>query len=206
MSGERGPSAPAGTGTDGDAGSDGGSDGDADADEAGVLGSWSRTEMVFAVLLVVAVAGTAALFVAPGGDTTTADTDDGGAAAVTVTATPTPSSTGSTSPNVTMRVRSVESCGSRCRTVTIGLSNEGTDTARDVRVATRITTGDRLVWEGSSDVGRLDAGETVTRTRTVRVGYADAVRIKANDGRIRIETTVRTANATRTFTERRTVA
>ena len=206
MSGERGPSAPAGTEADGDAGRDGGSDGDAEGDDADVLGSWSRAEVIFAVLLVVAVAGTAVLFVAPGGDTTAADTGDGGAAAVTATTTPTPTSTGATSPNVTMRVRSVESCGSRCRTVTIGLSNEGTDTARDVRVATRITTGDRLVWEGSSDVGRLDAGETVTRTRTVRVGYADAARIKANDGRIRIETTVRTANATRTFTERRTVA
>ncbi|AZH26976.1 hypothetical protein DU502_17045 [Haloplanus aerogenes] len=75
-----------------------------------------------------------------------------------------------------------------------------------MRVATEVTTDGSLVWEGRSDVGRLPAGETVTRTRTIEVGYVDAARIKANDGVIRIETTVRTAGGTQTFTERRTVA
>jgi len=203
MSGERRPSAPTGTG-----GESTRAESDADADDSGALGSWGRIELVFAALLVVAVAGTAVLIVAQPGDTAAADADGGatGPAAATPTPTATAAPAASTSPNVTMRVRSIENCGSRCRTVTIALSNVGTDVARDVRVATSITTGDSLVWEASSDVGRLAATETATRTRTIRIGYADAAKIKANDGRIRIETVVRTANATRTFTEERTVA
>ncbi|MFD1633588.1 hypothetical protein ACOZ4L_10380 [Haloplanus ruber] len=202
MSGERRPSSPAGTG-----GESTHAESDADADNSGALGSWGRMELVFAALLVVAVAGTAALILAPPNDTTAADADSGatGPAAATPTHTPTAAPAAATSPNVTMRVRSVENCGSRCRTVTIALSNEGAEAARDVRVATSITTGDSLVWEASSDVGRIATEETATRTRTVRIGYADAAKIKANDGRIRIETVVRTANATRTFTEERTV-
>nr|AGF93640.1 hypothetical protein FLSS-15_0001 [uncultured organism] len=115
-------------------------------------------------------------------------------------------STTDSTPAIAMRVRSVESCGTRCRAVTVALSNEGSAPATDVRVSTRITTGGSLVWDGRSDVGRLDAGRTVTRTRTVRVGYADAARIEANDGVVRIETTVRTASGTRVFTERRDVS
>jgi hypothetical protein len=205
VSREHQPSAP----TDTVAGSDPGSDDGPDPETSGSGGSWSRTELALAVVLVVAVVGTAALLVAPGGETAPADAGgaDGAVGATTTTTTATPAATTAAStPDVTMRVRSVESCGSRCRTVTIALSNDGPDAANAVRVTTDITTGDRLVWEGGSDVGRLAAGETVTRTRTVRVGYADAARIKANDGRIRIETTVRTANATRTFSEERTVA
>jgi len=201
MSGERRPSSPAGTG-----GESTRTESDADADDSGALGSWGRMELVFAALLVVAVAGTAALIVAPPNDTTAADADSGATGPATATPTHTPTAAAAaTSPNVTMRVRSVENCGSRCRTVTIALSNEGTEAARDVRVATSITTGDSLVWEASSDVGHIATEETATRTRTVRIGYADAAKIKANDGRIRIETVVRTANATRTFTEERTV-
>jgi len=109
-------------------------------------------------------------------------------------------------PAVTMQVRSIETCGTRCRSVTVALTNEGEAPARDVRVETRITADGSLVWDGRSDVGRLDAGETVTRTRTVEVGYVDAARIEANDGVVRTETTVRTANGTRVFTERRDVS
>ena len=109
-------------------------------------------------------------------------------------------------PAVTMQVRSIESCGTRCRSVTVALSNDGDAPARDVRVRTQITADGSLIWEGQSDLGRLDANQTVTRTRTVEVGYVDAARIEANDGVVRIETTVRTASGTRTFTNRRDVS
>lgn len=90
--------------------------------------------------------------------------------------------------------------------MTVALTNGGSAPARDVSVTTRITTDGSLVWQGRSDVGRLAAGETVTRTRTINVGYLDAARIEANDGVVQIETTVRTANGTRVFTERRDVS
>ena len=166
-----------------------------------------RGELVLLGSLVVVLVAAVALGMS-GSAGTTATGADGGS-------TPTPAATaaGATSqptadsaPAIAMRVRSIESCGSRCRSVTVALSNEGSAPASDVRVSTRITTGDTLVWEGESDVGTLDAGQTVTRTRTVRVGYADAARIEANDGVVRIETTVRTASGTRVFTERRDVS
>jgi hypothetical protein len=109
-------------------------------------------------------------------------------------------------PAITMQVRSIEACGTRCREVTVTLSNGGAAPARDVSVTTRITTDGSLVWQGRSDVGRLATGGTVTRTRTVDVSYLDAARIEANDGVVRVETTVRTANGTRVFTERRDVS
>ena len=151
-----------------------------------------------AVVLLAAVA----LGMVPVGGSTTAESD---LSATAPTTTVGPNETTDT-PATTMQVRSIESCGRRCRDVTVALSNEGEAAARNVRVVTTVTTDGALVWEGRSEVGRLPAGDTVTRTRTVEVGYADAARIEANDGVIRIETTIRTANGTRTFTERRDVS
>jgi len=145
----------------------------------------------FAVVLFVAVAvGTS------GGGSPTA--------APTTAATDTEAAAEST-PMITMRVRSIEACSTRCRAVTVALSNGGAAPARDVSVTTRITTDGSLVWQGRSDVGRLAAGATVTRTRTVEVGYLDAARIEGNDGVVRVETAVRTVNGTCVFTEHRDV-
>lgn len=202
-SGERAPSTSVG-------------DGDGDGDDAGTDAGKSRPgrsrdprELAAFVLVALAIVGAAAIVVGPANDATATDTDTGpsGAAETAVPAsTATATATAESAPDVAMRVRSIETCGTRCRTVTIGLTNRGDGAARSVSVATEITTGGSLVWEGQSDVGRLAAGETVTRTRTIRVGYVDAARIERNDGQIRIETTVRTASGSRTFTERRTVS
>jgi hypothetical protein len=164
-----------------------------------------RSDIVLAVLLVATVVAAAGVFALgpPGGPSDDGVTGTPDAAAGTAAGT---ASSPSPSPSIGMNVRSIESCGTRCRLVTIALSNSGDDAARSVSVETEITTGDSLVWTGSGDVGRLGAGETVTRTRTIRVGYADAARIEANGGRIRIETVVHTAAGTRVFTERRTVS
>ncbi|WP_251342304.1 hypothetical protein [Haloplanus halophilus] len=196
MSGDREPSAPAEAG-EADAGDD---------DPSSAASSWGRRDVALAGLVAVVVVVAGALLVGSAGETSTPDATGDGAAAVTATPTPAATGTAETTPDVAMRVRSIAACGSRCRTVTIALTNRGDDAARSVRVSTVITTDGSFVWEGASDVGRLDAGETVTRTRTVRVGYVDAARIESNGGRIRIETTVRTADGTRTFTERRTVS
>jgi|GEM_PF-2357859 len=177
-----------------------------DAD-SGALGRRRLALVGVAVVLLAAVA----LGMGPVGG----GTDARGAATATATETATAPTTASDAdanataeptPAITMQVRSTDSCGSRCREVTVALSNEGGAPANDVRVVTTVSADGSLVWEGRSEIGRLAAGETVTRTRTIEVDYLDAVNIKANDGVVRIETTVRTASGTRTFTERRDVA
>jgi hypothetical protein len=176
-------------------------------DEADVDPPLARGEFALLGSLVVVLVAAVALGMGGSAGTTAAgaDREPTTTPAATAAGSAQQSTTDST-PAIAMRVRSVESCGTRCRAVTVALSNEGSAPATDVRVSTRITTGGSLVWDGRSDVGRLDAGRTVTRTRTVRVGYADAARIEANDGVVRIETTVRTASGTRVFTERRDVS
>lgn len=166
----------------------------------------ARGEAVLIVGLLVSALGVVAL--GTGLMTPFLSAGAGGEPAATPASTvPTATETASpATPAITMQVRSVEACGSRCRSVTVALSNDGASPARDVSVTTRITADGSLVWEGGSDVGRLAAGETVTRTRTVEVGYLDAARIEAANGVVRIETTVRTATATRVFTERRDVS
>lgn len=197
--------------------SQGSTDREDEADDRGRLprpSSWDRRRVALGCLAVVAVVAVVALGVGPVGGWLASGGDGGNDVSSSTTtrptATPAPSDGAANdsggSPELTMRVRSVEACGTRCRSVTIALSNEGDAPARDVRVVTEITTGQRLVWEGRSDVGRLDAGETITRTRRVEVGYLDAARIEANDGQIRIETTIRSANDTQVFTERRDVS
>lgn len=176
-------------------------------DESGPLPSLGRREFALLGGVVALLLAAVALGMGPGGGVTDAE----GPPATTPA--PTASSAGAggnatadDAPAITMQVRSIDSCGSRCREVTVALTNEGDAAARDVRAETELTTDGSLVWEGQSEIGRLPAGETVTRTRTIEVGYVDAARIKANDGVVRIETTVRTASGTRTFTDRRDVA
>jgi hypothetical protein len=191
-----------------------------DSDASDVNSSLTRGEFVLLGGIVVVLLAAVALGMSGAGGPTAVGADGGSTPTPegTVTAaeseeemgteTGTGAETGTAAeraPAIAMQVRSIESCGSRCRSVTVALSNTGDAPAYDVHVTTRITTDGALVWEGQSDVGRLDAGETVTRTRTIEVGYLDAARIEANDGVIRIETTVRTASGTRVFTERRDV-
>jgi len=180
---------------------------DAEDDDTGL--PLDRGEFALLGGVVVALLVAVTLGMGGAGGPTATGADSGSTPAPTTTGTEAGTTTGTaidSAPAVAMRVRSVESCGTRCRSVTVALSNEGSAPARDVGVTTRITADGSLIWQGQSDVGRLDAGETVTRTRTIEVGYLDAARIEANDGVIRIETTIRTASGTRVFTERRDVA
>ncbi|WP_049937514.1 hypothetical protein [Haloplanus natans] len=186
-------------------GTSSGSDDEGVSAATGAFPSLDRGTAVLLGGLVVALLVAVAIGASGGGTSAAAGADS------VSTATPTPATTGTEAaaespPTITMQVRSIESCSTRCREVTVALTNGGSAPARDVSVTTRITTDGSLVWQGRSDVGRLVAGETVMRTRTVDVGYLDAARIEANDGVVRIETTVRTANGTRVFTERRDVS
>lgn len=120
------------------------------------------------------------------------------------TATPTPE------PPFDLDVESVESCGSTCRDVTATLENQQDRRATGVTVYTRVfagrgTDGD-VVWEGTRDVGTLDAGGADTATQRMEIGYFDAIAIKQADGWITIVLTIETDRQTVRFQERRDVA
>jgi len=133
-------------------------------------------------------------------DTTTTDTgdtgdSDGGAA--------------STLP-FAFTVDSIEECGQTCRDVTSTLTNQQNSTADDITVYTRIyagnSTGGDVVWEGSEDVGTLEADGSYTTTRRVDLSFGDAYAIEQANGWITIRTTVETADQTVTLSDQRKVA
>ena len=113
-------------------------------------------------------------------------------------------------PPFAFTVDAIEECGQTCRDVTSTLTNQQNSRAEAVTVSTRIyagndTDGD-VVWEGSEDVGTLEAGESYSTTRRVDLSFRDAYAIQRADGRITVRTTVETNDRTVTFTDRRTVA
>ncbi|EMA22497.1 hypothetical protein [Haloarcula argentinensis] len=130
-------------------------------------------------------------------DTATTDTgdSDGGAART---------------PPFTLSVDSIEECSRTCRDVTSTLANQQNSTAADVTVYTRIYAGDStdgdVVWEGSEDVGTLEAEGSYTTTRRVDLSFSDAYAIEQADGWITIRTTVETADRTVTLSDQREVA
>jgi hypothetical protein len=113
-------------------------------------------------------------------------------------------------PPFAFTVDAIEGCGQTCRDVTSTLTNQQNSTAEDVTVYTRIYAGNStdgdVVWEGTEDVGTLEAGGSYTTTRRVDLSYGDAFAIEQADGWITVQTTVETADRTVTFTEQRKVA
>jgi hypothetical protein len=131
-------------------------------------------------------------------DTATDDTggSDGGAAST---------------PPFAFTVDAIEECGRTCRDVTSTLTNQQNSTAEAVTVYTRIyagntTDGGDVVWEGSEDVGTLEAAGSYTTTRRVDLSFGDAYAIDQADGWITIRTTVETADRTVTLSDQRKVA
>lgn len=113
-------------------------------------------------------------------------------------------SSGNTSFGLT--VTEVSSCGDTCRDVTARLTNTGTETASDVVVEVSIYTGGEEIWTDSYRVGSLEAGEAVSSTRRVELGFGEAFRVQQNDGWITIETVIRSDSGTEVIKERRQVA
>lgn len=107
-----------------------------------------------------------------------------------------------TGPRFSLVVGEVTECGAVCRDVTATVTNEGDERATGVTVETRVFAGGDRVWRGTADLGTVDAGESVTRTQRVNVGYFGAAKIQANDGRVTIRTTVRWDGGEETFSER----
>lgn len=107
-------------------------------------------------------------------------------------------------------VTDTKKCGQTCRDVTVELTNNRDRSASNVNVYVRIFAGNETgskepVWQGKEEVGGMDAGETTTATKRVKLSYSEGFKVRQNDGWITIQTTVRSEDVTRTFTERRDV-
>ena len=106
----------------------------------------------------------------------------------------------------------IEECGQTCRDVTATLYNRQTEPATGVTTYTRIFAGeantdtDDLVWEGSVDVGELDAEDSHTTTERVELSLQEARRIDREDGWVTILTSVDTDETTVTFQDSERVA
>lgn len=109
-------------------------------------------------------------------------------------------------------VDDVEECGQTCRDVTATVYNNQNEPASEVTVYTRIFAGenntdaDDVVWEGTEDVGTLDAGASHTTTERVDLSLQQAFEIERNDGWITILTTVESDDETVTFSDSEKVA
>ena len=97
-------------------------------------------------------------------------------------------------------------CGIACRDVTVRVTNIGDDPVRNVRVNTRLKTGNKVIWHGRDAARTLKPGESKTVTKRVRLGPFDAYRIRQNGGAVAAVTRVTWNGGTETFTERRKVA
>lgn len=106
----------------------------------------------------------------------------------------------------------IEECGQTCRDVTVTLHNNQNDTATNVAVYIRIFAGenntdaDDIVWEGTEEVGTLEAGASQTTTERVELSIQEARMIDEEDGWITILKTVESDDTTVTFQDSEKVA
>jgi hypothetical protein len=170
----------------------------------------NRKHVLGGVLVVVLLAAAAGAMVytgvgpAPGGnsgdsieDFPTEESTDGGS--------------GATSPDetdpFTFTVDETQECGTTCRDVTATLTNQQNDTATGVTTYIRIYAGenntatDDIVWEGTVDIGTLEAGASHTTTERVELSLQDAQQVDQNDGWITIQTSVESDDTIVTFQE-----
>lgn len=97
-------------------------------------------------------------------------------------------------------------CGTTCRQVTATIHNNGNIDAHNVKVTSTITTGGTVIWEGKESIGTLTPGQIYTTTRTIEVGYWDALKIKQNGGTVTIKTVVTSDEKTIELSEERKIA
>ena len=105
-------------------------------------------------------------------------------------------------------IDSIEKCGETCRDVTATITNNQNSTATGVTVRSEIYTGDNYdnkIWEGTSEAGELESGESYTDEKRVELGVSEAYAVQQNDGEILIKTYVVTDDATYVFNEERNV-
>lgn len=103
-------------------------------------------------------------------------------------------------------IQNITKCGDTCRVVNGSIVNQQDTTAEDVTVRSEIYTGGDKIWEGSSDAGNLEPGETYSDSKRVELSYAEAYKVQQNDGEILVKTYVETADGTYVFKDERNVS
>ncbi|WP_436347890.1 hypothetical protein [Natronorubrum sp. FCH18a] len=93
----------------------------------------------------------------------------------------------------------ITECGAACREATTTLTNTGTADATGVRAVATVFAGETLVWEGDEEIGRLEAGTTVTRTQRIEIDALSAFAIENNNRTVTITTSVTSAQQTERF-------
>jgi hypothetical protein len=175
----------------------------------------SGSVLAVAVLVAVGVAAIGGVGPITGGDAGgTGETDNGTDEEFPTAETTNDSEAGTSGDGepFTFSVDEVEECGQTCRDVTATLHNEQSESASNVTTYIRIyagentTAADDVVWEGTVDVGTLDANASETTTERVDLSFRDALAVDQNDGWITVQTTVESEDATVTFRESRRVA
>jgi len=154
-------------------------------------------------------ASTGTVYGDTGGSSGGADGGDTGGSADERTASD-GSNTAESVPPYTFAVEAIEECGQTCRDVTVRLDNNRDETATGISVYTQIFAGNSTesadkVWEGTRDVGSLEAGASTTETSRVELSYSEGFQVQQADGWITILTTVESDDVTITFKERRQV-
>lgn len=120
------------------------------------------------------------------------------------------STTQQSGPPFTFTVQSIENCGTTCRDVTVKLTNNTDQTAKNVEVYTRIFAGKTTkqgakIFEERRQVGDIPAGGSKTETTRVKLSYSEGFKVQQNDGWITILTTVSSEERTFTFKQQRDV-
>ncbi|MBP1986111.1 hypothetical protein [Halolamina salifodinae] len=103
-------------------------------------------------------------------------------------------------------IENISECGDTCRVVDASIVNQQDSAATGVTVRSEIYTGGDKIWEGSSDVGTLESGESYSDTKRVDLSYGEAYKVQQNDGKILIKTYVVTDGATYVFKDERDVS
>ena len=103
-------------------------------------------------------------------------------------------------------IQNITECGDTCRVVNGSVVNQQDTTAEDVTVRSEIYTGGDKIWEGSSDAGSLEPGETFSDTKRVELSYSQAYKVQQNDGDILVKTYVETSETTYVFKDERNVS
>lgn len=93
----------------------------------------------------------------------------------------------------------ITECGAACREATTTLTNTGSADATGVRAVATVFADETLVWEGDEEIGRLEAGATVTRTQRIEIDALSAFAIENNDRMVTITTTVTSAQQMERF-------
>ena len=87
----------------------------------------------------------------------------------------------------------ITKCGTTCREVTLELTNAGNTTVRNITTEAVIRAGEAPIWNGTEEVGTLEAEETYQTTKRVEISGDDVLSVKRNENVIIATVFLRTA-------------